>query len=350
MGREEQRRGGRVVTRPRAAVGLGAAAAVAIAVAVPFLTRGHPGTAPATAAGPAKRPSPSVTRSGPAWPTVHVSMPTVRPVAMVGSAVYGGAHGPVDTGIAHVATYLQLRDSLLVADSRGRVWSWRQGTTRRVGLFTPADGISMVADPTLRTAAWWSRGHRVSVFDSAATRMVATLPPPRDSVQLFLGRSAAYLAGADRVTQVEFRSGHARTTRFAGALGVDAVVGGHALVVPDGGGDYLRPLATSSGGVQLPLGYDRVSPDLRFAVFGEERAAARDLAAHRPIPLHLPHHPNAKVSFYGWVGPDTAAYESVEARGESLFSCDLAVGTCRQTARGIPQPIIGPAGWTPPAG
>lgn len=300
----------------------------------------------------ARQPIPGVT-------PIDVDMPTFAPVGMVGSMLFRRG-GPVDTGIADVATYVNLRGTILVATTGGRLVTWHRGQVDEVGSFDRDASLQILTDRAASRAAILSDYvddvPLIRVFDLATGRIVRELRQPAGATNLVLDTAALYYRVATRgvraetLFRVDVATGRTREVEVDKARWFQDAVADH-LVVFAPGGAHVRPLDDLTGGGRITLTGELLSPNLRWSV-GPEGAYVADNTTRRLVrpDLPLPRHGDLEVEPYGWVGPDTVAFGSVLPDDSlDVSTCDVARGTCRPGFTIPSQGLVTPGYWSPRA-
>ncbi len=306
---------------------------------------------------PAVQPSPPATSSpapsSPAPSSPAASRPAaLSPVAMVGSQVYDDP-GRHDSGVRDVATYVNTRGGLVVADRHGSVWLSRRGTKAvRIGHYEGS--LHLVTDAVLRDVGWLTGAGAfrqvLHVVDTGTSRPVGTISLSVRARLVGIDGGSAYVVDhSPHLLRIDLASGKATTIPLSHPLDVEGVADGHLFVFAPFG-SYLAPVGDLGQRQRVPL-VDVISPSLRYGV-GLEGDRVRDLVTRDRVPIHVPTGPNEKVSFYGWLGPTAVAFEKLDLQTHrwNLYSCDLVTAGCALAVSVPSEHLVGPGGWSPPAG
>ncbi|MBB6626195.1 hypothetical protein H5V45_02565 [Nocardioides sp. KIGAM211] len=288
----------------RAGAVAGVAALVALAGCTPSAEAPAPDSSSPAAAASSSEPAPEPTPA---------AQHHVVPAVML-SSVIRTPDGPIDTGIAHPATFLQTRTGFVVQDTRGATYAVEGGDVRRIGRSDPA-WTRLTADPGGRYVAFAGAGSGdLRVYDSVRHRIVLAdrIPTSCDVIAcVFLDDHAAYTPSA---------------------------VPNDYIAQP-----YRRPMVDQHGTrtVRL-LQQHRLSPSGGYVTsFGaQDRLRVRTFDGGDDV---TPAIPDGPVRQLVWLAPDSFTVEVETASLISppdgdvwhLLSCSIPSGTCENALTGV---------------
>lgn len=285
---------------------------------------------------------------------VRSRMPTFSAAVMSGSTLHRDGTR-IETGIEGVGTYVNLRGDLLVATTRGRLVSWRDGDVDAVGLFRRRNGVRLVADRTARYAAIVkgtcdAGRQRIRVYDKRADRVILKKRVRMtECSRLRLDTEAVYYVNGDRLMRLDLDDATLREVPVDGAGSFADAVAEH-VVLFEPGGAYVRPVDDLSSGGRLSLAADYVSPNLHWSA-ALEQGLTIDNTTRKPVrpAMRVPKSKKYRVDVHGWVGPDTIAYAAQRRGGArvALYECDATQSTCERVVNVPARRLVEPGLWYP---
>lgn len=294
------------------------------------------------------RVEPSASSTPTATPT-PLSRDSLTPAVML-SSIIRTPSGPIRTGIAHPATFVQSQAGFVVQDTAGVVYRVEDDRTSRIGRADPTDGLTLITHVTGRNVAWayvsdaerseW----RVQVYDSHRRRLVLdTTIRTRDGLlhNLVLDNLAMYYASGEHTVvrrplgigdRTELDVAHAHLLKGVAAGYLELIGTKRTRLVPvRGAGDEV---------VLEPAGSLSPTGAYAWSTADNGRVAIRDVATGRDLTPALT---DGSARHLTWIGPDSF---TVEVATTSLISppdgdvwhldvCRVSTGGCRSALTGV---------------